>query len=86
MIDFLASLTLFFTTVYLFTHPQYLMTLFFYGLKAFFIGYQKISSCCSRVSLLKKKTKRRLLLKTQTYDERPIMKMPNLSTVTKRKF
>lgn len=80
------SFFLFLTVVYLTTHPELLVRLLLEGVKVGFIVYQKVSGCCVRISYWKRKTKRTILLKTKTFDDRPVMKPPSLSDLPRKKF
>lgn len=80
------SFFLFLTVVYLATHPEILVRLLLEVVKVGFLVYQKVSACCTRISLWKRKTKRSILLKTKTFDDRPIMKPPSLSDLPRKKF
>jgi hypothetical protein len=75
-----------FTVIYFATHPQYLMLLLFHFFKFAFIVQQKISTCWSKVSLWKRNAKRKILLKTKTFDDRPVMKPPSLINLPRKKF
>lgn len=77
---------LFLTAAYLFYNPQYLLVLFFQSFKLVLIVYQQIMGCVTRLSVWKRKAKRKILLQTKTFDNRPVMKPPSLSKLPPKKF
>lgn len=77
---------LLFAVFYLLVYPQHLLPLFFYTLKFGVTLYMAFSSCCSRIQVWNRKAKREFLLKTKTFEDRPVMKRPGASLKKKAKF